>query len=261
MKTWRDLEPCSELVAALARTGPRPPASSTDQNAKKNWSKAFADSCALMLADGLRLLKPFKSKLVHPNADGTKGEFVTTVGIGGGKGKRVDVSVSTPTAGLELAMSLKGGNFADPGDGAFGKNLTGRLYELLDETREVHEYHPHTSIIGVYFFPLGAATDRSTHSTLAKAVAKLRSHTGRTDPLSPGQFRRFDWSAVALYTHEPLCGIEAGVLRFFDTFENPPRTGRPKVATTLGLTNFLRRVTDIHRGEDNQIDYAEPEDD
>jgi hypothetical protein len=257
---WKNLRPDPVMVAALSRAGDSPTPIAT-QTEKKLWSKSFANSCALMLADELRRSRVLKALHVLPNADGANTEFVTAAGTRG-KGKKVDVSVSSLSAGLQLALTLKGGNFPDPGDAGYGKNLTGRLYELLDETRAVHEYHPHTPITCVYYFPLFAATDRPKRSTFARAVGTLRAHTGRQDPLLTTQFARFDWAVIGLYSRGLEDGAERGAVRYFDVHEAPPKVGRPTVSTTMSTTELVRRIVSLYRGgRIEQIEYVDPEPD
>lgn len=262
MVRWADLRPDPGLLGALDRAGTRP-GRSASQNEKRNWSKAFADQTAVMFANALRGRKVFqKGQAIFPMADGSKSEFVTGSG-GRSRGKRVDVSVSTLSAGLQLALSLKGGNFADPGDGTYGKNLTGRLYELLDECRAVHEYHPHAPIVCVYFFPLASCEDRRKKSSFAKAVSAIRAHTGREDPLQVTQFARFDWSVVALYVPDSSDErFSRGVCRYFDVSTAPPLVGRPKVESTLNLSDFVTNAIDLYKGtRETAITYVDPEPD
>lgn len=213
-----------------------------------------------MMADALRRQPGLEKLEVLPKASGERVEFVTAA-QSRGKGKKVDVAVSSLAAGLQLALSLKAGNFLDTGSGGYGKNLTGRLYELLDETRAVHEYHPHSMIVAVYFLPIGATEDLKTKSTFSKAVRMLRAHTGRTDPLLVTQFARFDRAAIALYVPERTeSGISRGVCRVFDVEKAPPKRGRPKVETTETLLQFAKRiVTEFKQGEEHEIKYVEPE--
>ena len=90
-------------------------------------------------------------------ADGT--EPLTP--LGSGTRKRIDVTVVDEILGLEIGVSLKGLNFRDEGSGNFDKNLTGRLYELGDEMRLVHEHLPHAFMAGVLLLPIEAAVDKS----------------------------------------------------------------------------------------------------
>jgi hypothetical protein len=74
-------------------------------------------------------------------------------------------------------------NFAYGGSGNYDKNLTGRLYELVDEVRLVHEHLPRALMTGIFFLPVAAATDKTKgKSSFAHTVVKLRERTGRLDP-------------------------------------------------------------------------------
>lgn len=231
---WKDLEPDEAMLRALDGAAPRP--EDTASRAVKNkWSGRFADQCAVMLANRLRASKTFKKLETRPNADGSGRESVTAAGRPG-RSKKVDVSVSTVSAGLQLALSLKGGNFPDPGDGGYGKNLTGRLYELLEEVRLIHEYHPHALVLTIYFLPLGSCNDRGNTSTFARLIKKLRLNSRRDDPLLATQFNRFDHAYIGLYVpRDEPSGPARGCCRFFDVFQPPPKFGRPKIETTLGF--------------------------
>lgn len=259
---WASLKPDPLMLAALEASAPRPPDIGEPglQQDKKNWSNRFADECAKMMAEAIRRQLGSSKLSVFPTPQGHKVEFVTAA-QSRGKGKKVDVAVSSMAAGLQMACSLKAGNFLDTTTAGYGKNLTGRLYELLDETRVVHEYHPHAMIIGIYFLPLGATDDLKTKSTFSKAVKMLRAHTGRTDPLLVTQFQRFDHAAIALYVPEDVpMGAVRGVCRYFDVLEAPPKRGRPRVESTETLTQFCTRmVREFRLGEVEEIEYVEPE--
>lgn len=259
---WSDVEPDPRMSRALDVAGPRPEDGS--QTDKKKWSSRFADQCAIMLADSIRahrwLRGPVREGkvIVYPTEEGTKVESLT--GLRGGKQKRVDVAASSPSAGLQFALSLKGGNFIDPDPAAgYGKNITGRLYEFQDEARVIHEYHPHSLLVCLYFFPVDACTDKKRTSTLAKVVQNLRSMTGRSDPLM--QFSRADWSAVGLYSPEPNgAGLRPGVVRFFDVNEDPPEKGRPRIEHTMSLVELVDRTIHLYRdGDQEPMKYGEPE--
>lgn len=254
---WVDLAPDEAMVQALDASKPRPP--DTDPRPEKNkWSNRFADQCAIMLANQLRARKTFGKLEVRPNKDGSGRESVTAAGRPG-RTKKVDVSVSTVSAGLQLALSLKAGNFPDPGDGGYGKNLTGRLYELLEEVRVIHEYHPHAILVAVYFLPVECCEDRAQKSTFARLVKKLRTNSRRDDPLLATQFNRLDHAYIGLYSpYDEGNSIRRGVCRYFDVFEAPPKHGRPKVETTLSLDEMVEEITDLFT-EDAEMDYVEPE--
>ena len=162
--------------------------------------------------------------------------------LGAGASKRIDVTVTDPMLGLEIGVSLKGLNFQDARSLNYDKNLTGRLYELGDEVRLVHEHLPNAFMVGVFFLPISSALDKTDRapSSFANTVMKLRSRTGRIDPALAAHAARCDASFVALYSNgeEPhSSGLSPGICRFFDTTQPPPRRGRPRVEDTIRLQN------------------------
>jgi hypothetical protein len=155
---------------------------------------------------------------------------------------------------------LKGLNFRDGKNKNYDKNLTGRLYEMGDEMRLVHEHLPHAFMAGIFWLPLEATQDKTerAESSFAHAVRKLRERSGRLDVALSAHAARCDAGFVGLYVHE---GVQRGVGRLFDVKFSPPRRGRPLVSETLSLreaaSEIVKRATyreTIAWGE------AEPED-
>lgn len=254
---WRDLAPDSMLVRCLEYAGDRPLDGSIHD--KRNWGKHFADACAVMFADALRENSEFRKLEIRPEADGTGTESLT--GVGGGGQKKVDVIASTLASGLQVAISLKAENFPDS-DGAFGKNLKNRMYELQDEVRAIHEYQPRAFVVGVLFLPVDSCNDRANRSSFARSVGELRSRSGRLDFSLPTQLNRLDWSLIGLYVPEDMDGgIRRGAVRYFDAIEeDPPFRGRPKVETTLSLEGVVERIANTYHQEPAAtMNYAEPE--
>lgn len=254
---WTDLSPEPGIVDALDHAGIRN--ESGNQNEKRAWSERFANGCAIAFADQFRK-SDLKKKRVRPNtlAEGT--EPLTP--LGSDTKKRIDVTVSDPVLGLEIGASLKGLNFKDGSSGNFDKNLTGRLYELGDEVRLVHEHLPHAFMVGVFFLPLDSVSDKKEgNSSFANAVRKLRERTGRLDVALAGHAARCDASYVALYT----TGVEAagyprGACRFLNVLSDPPRRGRPKIETTLSISQVVAQVVDAAMSSVN-MKWEEPEED
>jgi len=252
---WKDLPPDARLVAALNAAGPRPKSGTTQ---KRNWGTRFADSCAVMFANALRDDSTFKRLQIRPNPDGTGREALT--GVGGRGQKKVDVIASSLAAGLQVAISLKAENFRH-GDQAYGKNLKNRLYELQDEVRAIHEYQPRAYVVGVFFLPLDATTDRPKRSSFSRAVANLRSRTGRVDFTLPTQLNRLDWAVVGLYVPESSPGgAQRGVVRYFDVLEAPPKIGRPTLDLTMPIGGVVSKISADYREEAGDLKaYSAPE--
>ena len=68
---------------------------------------------------------------------------------------------------------------------------------------------------------------------------------------------------MGLYVpEEGMEGIRRGVCRFFDVRTAPPKKGRPRVDTTLSLSEFTDRVVgDFRAREFGDIEYVDPEPD
>lgn len=124
----------------------------------------------------------------------------------------------------------------------YDKNLTGRLYELADEVRLVHEYLPRALMVGVFFLPLVSTDDNSKGiSSFAKTLVKLRERSGRQDPTLVRQASRCDMAFVGLYSvDEPA--YPRGLLRFFDVRKAPLKRGRPLVEETLTLKQMIDAI-------------------
>lgn len=256
---WAHLVPDQEILTALAHAGPRP--ESGDQNAKRHWSERFAHACAVAIANEVRRCKQLpNSKTVLPLSLEEGTEPLTP--LGAGTTKRIDVTVADPVLGLELGFSLKGLNFKDSGSGNYDKNLTGRLYELGDEVRMVHEHLPHAFMVGIFFLPMESTSDKSTgQSSFAHTVAKLRDRTGRLDFALAGHAPRCDSGWVALYTlgTEPQ-RYPPGLARFFNVQSAPPHRGRPRIETTLSMEEMVDSVVSDATGTTGRR-YSEPEPD
>jgi hypothetical protein len=257
---WSDLEPDPALVFALEHAGARP--NDGSQNKKRRWSERFAGACAVAFGQELRKSSKLKGKSIAPLDIGQGTESL--VPLGRGSSKKIDVIVVDQVMGLEVGVSLKGLNFRDGKSNNLDKNLTGRLYELGDEVRLVHEHLPHAFMTGVFFLPLDAATDKSEQadSSFARTVLKLRERTGRLDAALAGHAARCDSAYVALYsTGEEAGGFRPGLLRFVNVSTMaPPRRGRPQVALSMSLREVVAEIV-AHATHSEKISWAEPEPD
>ena len=285
---WENLEPDPRLAAALDQAdhdrGQRSQlivdGSPSDKN---NWSNSFADSCAHMVADAISA-HPFSARLeVLPRPDGSsEPPTITYWEHGERKTKKIDVLVGDLIGGLQVAISLKGVGFRDKAQLQFGKNITGRLYELENETRRLHEYRPQAIVVALYFVPLGSVCDKKTErtpSSFADIVTGVRRLTGRTDPHRQDQWHRADLGFVGLYVPGELERFETtakdpakrrmfeyedvlprGVIRYFDVTRDPPKRGRPQIEDTFSLAEVVERIASKHSGPTPlELTWAEPE--
>jgi hypothetical protein len=235
---------------------------------------AFSTSAAL---DHLTIL---------PRSDGSaEPPTITYWDRGQEKSKKIDVLAGDLVAGLQIAVSLKGVGFRDQASLGFGKNITGRLYELENETRRLHQYRPQSVVIGLYFVPFGSTEDKMsdrTPSGFADLVASLRGMTGRSDPHRQDEWHRIDLGFVGLYVpgdrerftirgSGPDRGeqfayedcLPRGVVRYFDVNVDPPRRGRPLVDQLLTLEDLVDAVAAARAGPTRMVQTwgdAEPDD-
>jgi hypothetical protein len=266
---WADLVPDKGVIVALEHAGARPGPGS-GREPRKTWSEKFANACAVLMADKFRQTSLGKSKgkgsdeskrkriLPKSLAEGT--EPLTP--LGSESSKRIDVTIADPVLGLEIGVSLKGLNFKDDTHKNFDKNATGRLYELSDEVRLVHEHLPHCFMAGIFFMPLESTADKrssASASSFAAVVHKLKERTGRLDAALLGQAARCDASYVALYSVGED-GSQRGATRFFDTSKAPPMRGRPRITDTLTVDEVVAEIV-AKATYSAKVQYGEAEED
>ena len=290
MATWRDLEPDPALVAALDQAdrerGTRAALITTGTPSQKNnWSNTFADACARMVARAMRSHQFSRRLTVLPDPDGSaEPPTITYWERGEPKTKKVDVLVGDLIAGLQVAVSLKGVGFRDQASLGFGKNITGRLYELENETRRLHEYRPQAIVVALYFVPLGSVSDKKTTRTpsgFADIVTSVRRLAGRSDPHRQDEWHRADLGFVGLYvpgepevfetrdrdagrrsTFEYADPLPRGLVRYFDVRKDPPRRGRPSIADTYTLEETVDIIAATQAGPaPGDLVWADPEPD
>ena len=259
---WADLEPVPEFVNVLDRVEEQ--AVQASSVSKRKWGKAFADQCAVMVANAVRQCPEFTKYEIRPKADGSGTEALT--GVGGGEGKKVDVLVSSLASGLQVAASLKAENYPAE-DGSFGKNLLNRSYEFSDEVRSIHSYQPRAVVVGMFFLPLAACSDRPRRSSFHRATEILRARTGRTDRSAAMELYKGDLGYVALYAAADIelprgQIVRRGVLRFTSCMVGAPKVGRPKLAMTMDLSEVVSRIETYYlEGVEQSVPDAPPEDD
>lgn len=258
---WIDLSPEPGIEAAMAHADSKVGITGkSNQNEKRHWSESFANGCAVTLARQLRSCIELKGKRIRPESLESGTEPLTP--LGSATSKRIDVTVADPILGLEVGFSLKGLNFMDGASKNYDKNLTGRLYELADEVRLVHEHLPHAFMVGIFFLPLASATDKlNGNSSFANTVLKLRSRTGRLDPALSAHASKCDAAFVGLYTNgSEAGGYKRGLARFLNVERAPPRRGRPPITSTLSLTEMVELIVLKATLSDTDL-WDEPESD
>lgn len=272
---WKELIADPRMVAALDRAdtgGKRSDAlvgkGTGYTNRRKNWSNRFADACAVMVANEFRSHAAFRRLHVLPEPDGPNEPRTFTAA---GRDKQVDVLAASAVSGLQVGVSLKAMNFRNQENLNVDHNLTGRTYEFQDEAAVIHRYQPAAFLVALYFLPLSATADKRRGPTsFARTVLHLRERTGRLDPSILSQAERADLSVVALYSagddeNYPdkdftyRDELPRGVVRYFDTATDPPKRGRPKLASTMSLQELVAHIAATYRPTDHEINWAEPE--
>jgi hypothetical protein len=286
--TWQDVKPDARLVRALEFADHERGRRSDlivhgSPSEKNNWSNSFADSCARMVAGALRAHDFTKRLTVLPDPDGSaEPPTITYWERGEPKTKKVDVLVGDLIAGLQVAISLKGVGFRDQTSLGFGKNITGRLYELENETRRLHEYRPQAVVVALYFVPIGSVSDKKTERTpsgFADIATNVRRVTGRSDPHRQDEWHRVDLGFVGLYipgeterfrtrekdptrrtNFEYFDILPRGVIRYFDVRQDPPKRKRPKVDHTHSLEGLVDVIAATQVGPPARVPaWADPE--
>ncbi len=259
---WSTLTAEPLIVEALDHAGQRP-GPDASQNEKRAWSERFANGCAIAISTAIRQadLPAIRGREVKPEslAGGTE----PVAPLGSDSQKRIDVQVVDSVLGLEIGISLKGLNFQDQRSKNYDKNLTGRLYEMNDEMRLVHENLPHCFMIGIFFLPVAATGDKLTGNTsFANTVIKLRGRTGRLDPALGAHSSKCDSAYVGLYSlGSPEDNFTRGAARFTNVLTDPPRRGRPRIADTLSLAEMVVEFVGQAAGDVASGSWGEAEED
>lgn len=169
------------LIAALVEVAPKP-ADDASREAKRKYAEDLSNAVARRLAAelhniGLADCQP----IVQEDGVSYGAERRLAGGIGA---KKVDVSWSTDSSGLMLAVSIKSINFADRKTHNYQKNLTNRRGDMLFETVTLHRRFPFAVVAGLFMLDVGASTDGTARrsSTLENAHDLFRLFTRRPDP-------------------------------------------------------------------------------
>jgi hypothetical protein len=281
---WENLTPDPRMIAALdaadAERSRRDLIPTDEANAKGQWSNRFADACARMVAEEVRRHAFSDGMTVLPDAT-AEPPTVVYWDRGEKKRKKIDVVAGSLIAGLQLAISLKGVGFRDLKGLQFDKNITGRGYELENETRQLHEYRPQALVVALYYVPLGAVDDKRTDrkpSGFARIAEYLRAAAGRTDPNARESLHKLDMAFVGLYVPgdperfwdvKKACEFsyddhfDRGVVGYVDVMKPFPKRGRPPVDASMDLEGFVNAIADRYTGGPGapRIPFSEPEPD
>ena len=199
------------LLEALRNLGAKP-SDSASRSDKKDYSQRMSAEIAQVLGTALRERGLLDARPSPPGESGVSGaERRMAGGIGN---KKVDVTWATEESGLMLAFSIKCINFRDRGTKNYQKNLTNRRGDMLFEAVTLHRRFPYSTLIGLFIFDEGAASDATDRrgSTFDNAHRGLRLFTGRSDPAGrEEQFERLYVGLVSSSSSAPkITFTEAG---------------------------------------------------
>ena len=189
---------------------------------------------------------------LDPYFPGVRSGEVPSLAVGGPK--RVDLSYSTPEAGLGLACSFKSVHFGEDrhGDAKFTHNLKRNDEELRVEATSHHLRQPYAVLAAVVFLPFESCEDDET-SSFASWVQYLWPLKGRVHPEDAPD--RFELVFIGLYDR---AGNDFG---FYEVGGEVgcPRRGRPK--SLLSQADFVRRLKvtyDRRNGKDFYFEGEHP---
>ena len=199
------------LTQALLELGAKPGDDAT-RPAKKRYSERMSAAVAQVVGSMLREKGLPEARPSLPGEAGVSGaERRMAGGIGN---KKVDVTWATEESGLMLAFSIKCINFPDARTKNFQKNFTNRRGDMLFEAVTLHRRFPYSTLIGLFIFDEGAASDGTDRraSTFDNAHRGLRLFSGRSDPAGrEEQYERLYVGLVSASSSPPTIAFtEAG---------------------------------------------------
>lgn len=240
------------MSSVLEAVEPKPDVSAS-REAKHAYASRLSRALAVYVASALRPRYPH----ILPTEDDVGHESSTGSATGR---KRLDVKVWDERLGLELLVSIKTYSFRDWNGrtktaGRYTKNVQRNGMELKDEADVIHRRQPYAVMIALFFLPIDACDDGDPAasgdrgaSSFASIVRRLRLRQGRS--IDPGEraFDRFDLTEklyIGLYEYADV--EKRGWLRFFDTADNPPRTGRPSEGSLRTLDELAAEIQSLVR--------------
>lgn len=199
---------------------------------KQKYGYALSSLLAVKVAKGLRpdfagILPTDEGKFQESKARAARGP------------KKLDVNYSKSEIGLGLGVSIRTINFKDPKQKHYKKNISRNDNELRAEAQDYHERQPYAVMVALIFLPSDCFVDATSKSpsSFGRAVQYFRLRAGRTGP-SDSPFL-FEEIYIGVYEDE---GPDRGSVTFFDVFEKPPWSGRPKESSLLSMGDVFQRI-------------------
>lgn len=185
------------------------------QNEKRHYSEVFSQDVAEWVA-GYLVGRRGLDKVLPPEAP---------VRTAFGK-KRLDVGAVDHRDYLVVDISIKTFNFTDSRSGNYKKNYTGRFYELLGESMDLHHTYAHAVLVALIFLPEEALFDGTTRApssfgSAVKQYSKIAGRAAYTD-----EDVRFEHVYVGVHS-------TSGDIFFVDATRPPPKQGMPPLKWQL----------------------------
>jgi hypothetical protein len=151
--------------------------------------------------------------------------------------KRLDIGSLDDNDYLALDVSIKTFNFRDHRSGNYTKNYTGRFYELLGESFELHDSYPLAVLAALISLPMDSCYDSTPRraSSFGQAVRQFSKIGGRSSPNDEKTL--FEFTFVSLHD-------EAGEIFFFDASRPPPQKGPPPLEDRLSTSQTIDILLD-----------------
>lgn len=162
--------------------------------------------------------------------------------------KSIDVAFNIEGLFLGLGISVKTVGLPEAGHG-YVHNLKRVSEEWALETINYHRYMPFSIIVGMFFIPFDAATDRSKRSSLARSVAHFAPSSGRRD------HREYDELMEKIYIglYQPRPRALYGTVRFIDVVEDIPTTGLPPRAALKTFEDVKDELVALFKGRNPKL--------
>ena len=205
------------------------------QNGKRHYSERFSQDVAEWFAGYLR--HDIKHDTLLPPESPIKTSFGT---------KRLDIGCVDPNGYLSLDVSIKTFHFRDQRTKKYNKNFTGRFYELLGESLDLHRSYPLAVLAAIIILPIDSCNDSLTAapSSFGCAVRQFSKISGRIEPEDDPIL--FEHVFIGLYNSNSIA--------FFNAMDAPPKQGIPERCYLISIEELIGKLihsTDIRKATRN----------
>lgn len=165
--------------------------------------------------------------------------------------KSIDVAFNIEGLFLGLGISVKTVGLPEAGHG-YVHNLKRVSEEWALETISYHRYMPFSIIVGMFFIPFDAATDRVQRSSLSRSVSHFEPSSGRRD------HREYDELMERIYIglYQPKPRPLYGTVRFVDVVTEVPTTGLPAKDTMKTFGQVKDELVALFKARNRKLRVA-----